>query len=95
MSEATPVEGPKPPRVIWTKPAEEKLRQQMAGHARDMCKEFIDAFGHCAKRNHIMYVFNCRGESREMNSCLDQYVTEDKIQKRKQQLAKALAPNAG
>jgi hypothetical protein len=54
---------PRKDRMTLRKTNEEVLRKKLQLEAQQACKDEVVAFGECAKRNHLLVVFNCRKEN--------------------------------
>ena len=59
---------------------EEELRVELEDVAFAACREKTRVFGECAKKAGIGVVLFCRQENAAMNKCLDQYLTDDKLE---------------
>merc|ERR1712166_458604 len=62
-----------------TFPEEKRIMDIVKAEALKKCQPDIAAFAECAKSNNIFVIFNCRGENRKMNDCVNQFSTEAHI----------------
>ncbi|XP_057788063.1 uncharacterized protein LOC131005235 [Salvia miltiorrhiza] len=55
------------------KKVEEALRSKMKQKALKECDQYVSKYAECAVGRTLFVVWKCRGEAKELNTCLHQY----------------------
>ncbi|ORX93389.1 hypothetical protein K493DRAFT_198395, partial [Basidiobolus meristosporus CBS 931.73] len=58
---------------------EEAALTELKKSARSHCDDFIKEFAACSAAKGLTVVFSCRGKLQEMNDCLKQQTTTEKL----------------
>lgn len=65
--------------------AEHTLRSELKQISIERCRDLVDAFGECGRKQGLMVVFSCRSQLKAMNDCVGKHNSEEEWEKFKQQ----------
>ncbi|XP_057784270.1 uncharacterized protein LOC131005236 [Salvia miltiorrhiza] len=67
------------------KKVEEALRSKMKQKALKECDQYVSKYAECAVGRTLSVVWKCRGEAKELNTCLHQYTNDSVLEKMKKE----------
>ncbi|KAM0746527.1 hypothetical protein T439DRAFT_329637 [Meredithblackwellia eburnea MCA 4105] len=71
------------PRFALSRAEEAKVLKEHQANALKLCEVDVQAFASCAQGRTISVTWSCRTQFKQMQACMAQYMTPDKIDEAK------------
>ncbi|PWN30657.1 hypothetical protein BDZ90DRAFT_277107 [Jaminaea rosea] len=82
------------PRALSNR-EEDRLMKQVKADGLKKCDDYVKAFAACAEGRTVSTAWACRGQLKEMQSCLAQYTSPDAVDAARRQWLKENRPEGG